>query len=133
MVKIWISKDKEILDKKLIVQELLSTYWAGNRSKEQIEKSLEHSVCFGLYEEKSLIGFARVISDQSTFAYLCDVFIIKDKQRQGHGKNLVEHVLCDPDLQKLNWLLRTKDAHGLYEKYGFSKTLRPDRYMERNS
>ena len=133
MVKIWISKEKENLDKNLIVQELLNTYWAGNRTREQIEKSLEHSICFGLYEEKSLIGFARVISDQSTFAYLCDVFVIEDKQGQGHGKTLVEYILSDPDLLKVNWLLRTKDAHGLYDKYGFSKTLRPERYMERNS
>ena len=104
------------------VERLLKmTYWANRRSAETIEKSMRNSACFGIWsdEEQKLIGFARVISDYATTWYLCDVIIDPAYQHQGLGKQLVSHIASAPDFSGLRGLLLTRDAHGLYSRYGF--------------
>ena len=100
---------------------LKTTYWANKRSLETIEKSMRNSSCYGVYldEEKKLIGFARVISDDATTYYLCDVVIDPAYRGRGFGKALVSHIVSLPEYAGLRGLLLTKDAHGLYEKFGF--------------
>ncbi len=127
-----ISTDKTKLDLEMICTFLSSAYWANQRSRATILKSLENSLCFGLYHHNKQIGMARVITDYATFAYLCDVFVIKDYQGRGIGKFLMQTVLEYPDLTNLRrFMLATKDAHGLYSQVGFTGLNAPDRWMER--
>ena len=100
---------------------LKTTYWANTRSLETIEKSMRNSSCYGVYldEEKKLIGFARVISDDATTYYLCDVIIDPAYRGRGFGKTLVSYIVSLPEYAGLRGLLLTKDAHGLYEQFGF--------------
>ncbi len=104
------------------VERLLKmTYWANHRSTETIERSMRNSSCFGIWsdEEQKLIGFARVISDYATTWYLCDVIIDPGYQHQGLGKELVSYIAELPEFSGLRGLLLTRDAHGLYSRYGF--------------
>ncbi|MBR6187222.1 MAG: GNAT family N-acetyltransferase [Clostridia bacterium] len=112
-----------------IVRLLRNTYWAANRPDETIEKSLRHSSCFGVWAEDAqrLVGFARVISDYATTFYLCDVVIDPEYRRQGLGTALLSHIHALPEFSSLRGLLLTRDAHGLYEKFGY-QTVR-DRAM----
>ena len=100
---------------------LKTTYWANTRSLETIEKSMRNSSCYGVYldEEKKLVGFARVISDDATTYYLCDVVIDAAYRGKGLGKALISHIVSKPEYAGLRGLLLTKDAHGLYEQFGF--------------
>ena len=100
---------------------LKTTYWANKRSLETIEKSMRNSSCYGVYldEGKKLVGFARVISDDATTYYLCDVVIDPAYRGRGFGKALVSHIVSLPEYAGLRGLLLTKDAHGLYEQFGF--------------
>jgi N-acetylglutamate synthase-like GNAT family acetyltransferase len=109
------------MDTDEVVRLLKTTYWAGKRSKEQIRKSMDHSSCYGVYmdDERKLVGFARVISDFATTYYLADVIIDQDYRHRGLGKALVSYIVSLPEYAGLRGLLLTKDAHGLYEKYGF--------------
>ncbi len=108
------------------------SYWAGNRSREQTETAIANSICFGVYDCQLQIGFARVVSDKATFAYLGDVYILDEYRGQGLSKWLMQVIVDHPELQGLRrWVLATKDAHGLYEKYGFHEFVHPDRWMER--
>ena len=111
----------ENINSEEVLRLLKMTYWANNRTMEQIEESMASSFCYGLFlaEEERLVGFARVISDLATTYYLCDVIIDPEYQHQGLGKALVSHIISLPQYRKLRGILLTKDAHGLYEKYGF--------------
>lgn len=102
---------------------LKTTYWANKRSREQVEKSMRNSVCYGirLAEGRKLAGFARVITDRATTYYLCDVVIDDAYRGKGLGKALVSHIVSLPEYAGLRGFLFTRDAHGLYEKYGFEK------------
>ena len=103
-----------------IVRLLRCTYWADQRTVEQIEKSVRNSSCYGVYlEEAGLVGFARVISDYATTYYLCDVVIDPAYRHRGLGTALVSHILSLPEYAGLRGFLVTRDAHGLYEKLGF--------------
>jgi GNAT superfamily N-acetyltransferase len=127
-----ISTDKSKLDLEMICTFLSSAYWANQRNRETVLKSLEHSLCFGLYHFDNQIGMARVITDHATFAYLCDVFVLEEFQGRGLGKFLMQTVLEYPDFTKLRRImLATKDAHGLYQQFGFDGLVDPDRWMER--
>ncbi len=97
------------------------TYWADKRPMEQIEESMRHSACYGIYLNgvEGLVGFARVISDHATTWYLCDVIIDPAYRRRGLGKALISHIVNLPEYSGLRGILMTKDAHGLYEKFGF--------------
>jgi N-acetylglutamate synthase-like GNAT family acetyltransferase len=128
----FISDDDAILDIDSICDFLSRAYWADKRARAVIEKSMKHSLNFGVYDGDKQIGFARVVTDRAVFAYLCDVFI--DENYRGHalGKWLMECILSHPDLQGLKrWCLVTKDAHGLYKQFGFAELNDPSRWMEK--
>ena len=127
-----ISTDKSRLDLTLIHNFLTTSYWAAGIPLEVVRRSIEHSLSFGLYKEDKQIGYARVITDYATFAYLGDVFILEPFRGQGLSKWLMEVVVTHPELQGFRrWILLTKDAHGLYKKVGFTGVATPERYMER--
>lgn len=108
------------IDLNEVVRLLKTTYWANKRSPEQIEKSMKNSSCYGILDDQEkLVGFARVISDYATTWYLCDVVIDPEYQHRGLGKALVSHIVSLPEFSRLRGFLLTRDAHGLYEKYGF--------------
>jgi GNAT superfamily N-acetyltransferase len=111
---------------------LSSAYWANQRTRDTILKSLEHSLCFGLYHHQNQIGLARVVTDYATFTYLCDVFVLEEYRGRGLGKYLMQTVIAHPDLIGIRrFMLATRDAHGLYEQYGFESLSAPERWMER--
>jgi len=117
-----ISTDKSLLSLDTIYDFLVNrSYWAKGRTREQIGRSIENSMCFGVYEDGRQVGFARVVTDYSVMYWLCDVFIDEDYRRRGLGKLLVEFAVNHPELKELNGILATKDAQGLYEKYGFAE------------
>ena len=110
------------------------SYWAQNRTLEQTKTAIENSMCFGIYHRERQIGFARVVSDCATFAYIGDVYILDEFRGRGLSKWLMEVIVTHPDLQNLRrWVLATRDAHGLYEKYDFAPLRFPDRWMERTA
>ncbi len=126
-----ISTDKNKLQPDEIFATLSQSYWAIGRSKETVLKSLENSLCFGVYNQDKQIGLARVISDYATFAYLCDVYIKEEFQGIGLGKWLISTVVGHPQLQGLRrWSLATRDAHGLYRQFGFQEINKPEIWME---
>lgn len=110
------------------------SYWASGIPRATVEKSMQNSLCFGLFHGKTQIGFARVISDYATFAYLADVFVLPKYRGQGLAKWLMECIMAHPELRGLRrWLLVTRDAHGLYQKSGFTPLAHPERLMEIHS
>ena len=126
-----ISTQKARLQSEAIAAFLSRAYWAQGRTREVIERSIEHSLCFGLYAGDRQIGFARVVTDCATFAYLCDVFIDESYRGQGLGKWLMSAVMDHPDLQGLRrWTLATRDAHGLYMQFGWAELRDPEKWME---
>jgi GNAT superfamily N-acetyltransferase len=119
--KYLISTDKSLLSLDTIYDFLVNkAYWAKNRTKEQIEKSIKNSLCFGVYDAGRQVGFARAITDYAVMYWLCDVFVDEEYRGEGIGKFLVEFIVNHPDLKDLGAGLNTNDAHGLYEKYGFA-------------
>lgn len=128
-----ISDDRSRLDFKLIHEFLSSeTYWASGRHAETVNRSIENSHPFGVYKDGEQVGFARVLTDYATFAWIADVFILKEFRGRGLSKWLMEVILAHPDLQGFRrWVLATKDAQELYRKFGFMELKRPERWMER--
>lgn len=127
-----ISTDKSLLDIPLIHDYLSNrSYWAQGRSLPMVRQSIEKSLCFGLYVDGKQAGFARVITDYTVFAWLLDVFMLEAYQGQGLGKRLIQHVRHHPDLQGVRrWMLATRDAHGLYQPFGFAALADPAMFME---
>ena len=126
-----ISTDKRRLDLDAIAGMLSGAYWAKGRPRERTERAIQNSLVFGLYDGARQIGMARVVSDYAVFAYLCDVIIDETYRAQGLGKWLVETVMAHPDLQGLRrWTLATRDAHGLYRRYGWNPLTDPGGWME---
>ena len=126
-----ISTDKNKIDVAYVHRFLSSSYWAENIPLDVVERSIEGSLCFGVYHGEQQIGFARVITDEASFAYLCDVFIDEAYRGKGLSKWLMEAILAYPGLQGLRrFLLATRDAHGLYRQYGFSELTFTDRWMQ---
>ena len=126
-----ISTDPALLDRPLIHAFLSGSYWAGGIPRETVDRSIEGALCFGVYEGASQVGFARVITDRATFAYLADVFVFESHRGRGLAVWLIESIRSHPDLQGLRrWILMTRDAHGLYEKSGFRTIEDPSRCME---
>lgn len=125
-----ISTDKQKLDIAYIHQFLSHSYWAENIPVEIVKRSIEGSLCFGVYEGTKQIGFARVVTDKATFAYLADVFIDEGYRGRGLSKWLVGVIVAYPELQGLrHFLLATRDAHGLYAQLGFKPLAVPERMM----
>ena len=118
------------MDIDLIHSFLSRSYWAEGISKEIVRRSIEGALCFGVFEKEKQIGFARMITDRATFAYLADVFIIEEYRGRGLSKWLMEVILSHPDLQGLRrMMLATRDAHELYKKFGFTTLNNVDRWM----
>lgn len=116
-----ISNNKTLLSLEKIYDLLAQTYWANKRPKAIIEKSIEQSLCYGVYYKDEQIGFARVITDYATTYYICDVIIDEKYRGKGLGKRLVQCIVESEELDGKLGMLLTKDAHGLYEQYGFVK------------
>ncbi len=126
----WVTTDNEKLDFDSIHKWITNSYWANGRTKEAMKKVMDNSLNFGLFHNDKQVGFARVITDYHTFSYLCDVIIDEDYRGRGLGKLLMKEVLEYPPLITMKrWLLFTKDAHGLYEHFGFTKDDMPERTM----
>ena len=126
-----ISTDRGRLDREAIQRFLADSYWARGIPREVVDRSIENALCFGIYEGERQVGFARVVTDYATFAYLADVFVLESHRSRGLSKWLMETILGHPELQGLRrWSLATRDAHGLYARYGFRQPANPDRWME---
>lgn len=129
---ITISKDKNKLDVQFIQNFLKDIYWAAGRTIEEVQRTIDASVCFGIYLDGKQIGFARVITDYVVFAYLMDVFISEEFRGKGYSSLLIENMMNDSELQEVKiWRLATTDAHFLYEKFGFTKLAHPEKMMEK--
>jgi GNAT superfamily N-acetyltransferase len=127
-----ISTDPARIELDVVHGFLAASYWAADIPREVVRRSIEHSLCFGLYHEGRQIGFARVITDRATFAYLGDVFVLEAYRGRGIARWLLEVIQAHPDLQGLRrWVLLTRDAHALYRQAGWTSLAAPDRYMER--
>ena len=126
-----ISTDAKRLDVDVIHGFLVTSYWARGISREMVLRSIRGSLCFGLYDGGRQVGFARVVSDCATFAYLADVFVLESHRGRGLAKWMLECVMAHPDLQGLRvWRLATRDAHDLYRRFGFGPPKRPETHME---
>lgn len=127
-----VSTDPALLDHDAIFAAITRMYWAQGRTREVMERAIANSLCFGLYHGREQIGFARVITDMATFAYLADVYVLEAHRGNGMGKFLIETLTTHPDLAGLRrMLLVTRDAHRLYRQYGFTPLAAPERWMER--
>jgi GNAT superfamily N-acetyltransferase len=130
-VSLVVSTDDGRLDLDVIHGFLERSYWAEGIPRETVARSLRHSLNFGLYEGRQQIGFARVITDRATYAYLADVFVLESHRGYGLATFLMETVMAHPDLQGLRRFgLATRDAHALYRKFGFESLSAPERFME---
>lgn len=129
--QIKISTNKDDIDTALVVREIQNSYWAQDRSEAAILLSIKNSFCLSLFAGTKQVAFLRVVTDYCTFAYLCDVFVVMESRQKGYSQLLLKALFEYPDLKNVKWILRTRDAHTLYEKFGFMKTYRPERYMEK--
>jgi GNAT superfamily N-acetyltransferase len=126
-----ISTDKERLNVEFVHEFLKDSYWASGIPEEIVRRSIENSLVFGLYTEDEQVGFARVVTDYATFAYLADVFVLEAHRGRGLAKWMIEIITSHPRLQGLRrWMLATRDAHELYRRYGFAELERPEIFME---
>ncbi len=127
-----ISTDRSQLDLDLIHELLSTSYWARGRPREVVERSIRNSICFGAYWRGRQVAFARVVTDRAVFAYLADVFVVPDQRGRGVAKALMRAVVDHRELQGLQiFLLRTRDAHRLYEPFGFGALQAPKEMMAR--
>ncbi|MCD6049262.1 MAG: N-acetyltransferase [Verrucomicrobia bacterium] len=128
---ITVSCNKSRLDIAFIHGELSRTYWAQGIPRETLERAIANSLCFGVYRAGKQVGYAAVVTDQATFAWLCDVIIAENERGQGVGKLLIGTIITHPGLQGLRrFMLGTKDAHGLYAQFGFQPMDEPGRFMQ---
>lgn len=128
---VLISDDPVLLDLDVIHGFLSRSYWSPGIPRDLLRRAIEQSLSFGVYDARRQVGFARAITDRATFAYLADVFILDSHQRRSLGKRLMHFIRSHPDLQGLRrWHLVTRDAHGLYGQFGFSRLSDPARHME---
>ncbi|MEX0312895.1 MAG: GNAT family N-acetyltransferase [Allomuricauda sp.] len=127
----YISSDKQQLDIDKVHQAIKASYWGSYRSMEMTKTTIEQSMCFGVYSEKEgQLGFARVLTDHVVFAYIMDVIIFEPYQGMGLGKKLIQHILDQPEINKVHTVaLKTKDAHKLYDAFGFQKVGNSDMWM----
>ena len=128
-----ISTDNQRLDLAIIYDFISNqSYWGRGRRMQTVQRSLDHSLNFGIFKEDRQVGFARVVTDFATFGWIADVFILEEHRGQGLAKWLMESILSHPHLQGFRrWVLATKDAHELYRQFGFHELKRPERWMER--
>ena len=126
-----IATDKDLLDIDVIYHYLdKESYWSQGIPLEKLKTGIENSMCFGIYKDDKQVGFARVITDKATFAYLCDVFVLTDYRGLGLSKWLIQTIKNHPELKRLRrWSLATVDAHGLYSQFGFTPLTNTERWM----
>jgi GNAT superfamily N-acetyltransferase len=131
LAQVEISLDRSRLDRSLVYTFLVNeSYWAKGRSRATVERSIEHSMCFGAYLDGQQVAFARVVTDHAVFAYLMDVFVVPEHRGRGLGKTLLRAIVGHPDLQGLKlFALRTRDAHGFYAQFGFKPQPDPSTMM----
>lgn len=128
-----ISTDPAKIDIEVVHTFLTNCYWAKGIPMATVRRSIEHSLCFGVYKNGQQVGFARVITDYATYAYLGDVFVLKEHRGQGLSRWLMECIVIHPELQGLRrWALLTRDAHDLYRRFGFTDLQNSQRWMERH-
>jgi len=126
-----ISTDPARLDVDAIHAFLTHSYWSPGIPRATVARAIANSLCFGVFWQGQQVGFARMVTDKTTFAYLCDVYVLEAHRGHGVSKQLMEHVMQHPDLQGLRrMMLATRDAHGLYTQFGFTPLSAPDRIME---
>lgn len=126
-----VSEDKSRLDIDAIHQFLSQSYWASGIPKEVVKRAIDHSLCIGIYFGDRQVGFARVITDTATFAYLADVYVLESHRNQGLARMIMDHVEYHPDLRGIRRkMLITRDAHGLYRKYGYTTSANPENILE---
>jgi GNAT superfamily N-acetyltransferase len=129
---ITVSTDKTKLDVLFLHNFLKDIYWAAGRTIDEVQTTIDSSVCFGIYHKEQQIGFARVVTDYVVFAYLMDVFIIEKHRGKGYSTLLIEAVMSEPSLKNIKiWQLATTDAHFLYQKFGFTALGHPEKMMEK--
>jgi N-acetylglutamate synthase-like GNAT family acetyltransferase len=129
-----ITTDREKIDVAAVHNFLKTSYWAENISYDVVQKSITGSLCFGVFYNQQQVGFARVVTDSATFAYLADVFIIEAFRGRGLSCWLMEVILAHPQLQGLRrFLLATRDAHGLYKKFGFTPITQIEPWMQQHN
>lgn len=129
---IEISTDKSKLQFDVIHQFLTNSYWAKGRTVDDVKKTIEHCLCFGVYIKYKQIGFARIATDYTVFAYIMDVFILPEYQGKGYSKQLMKAINEELQLQSCKvWMLKTRDAHGLYKQFGYTELEHPEKVMER--
>jgi predicted acetyltransferase len=130
-----ITDDSSRLDVPFIHNYLANeSYWAKNIPFAIVEKSIANSLCFGLYHKQQQIGFARLVTDKATFAYLADVFIVAKHRGKGLSRQLIAAIHAHPELQTLRrWMLGTRDAHSLYKKFGWTSLAEPNRFMQKHN
>jgi GNAT superfamily N-acetyltransferase len=134
----WANREFEIgtdparIDLSVVHGFLSQSYWSPGVPLEVIRRGIENSICFGVYRGTQQVGFARVVTDRATFAYLADVFVLEPHRGLGLSKWLIECIMAHPDLQRLRrWMLATRDAHELYGRFGFTPLAKPERIMEK--
>ena len=125
------SDNKDLLSLDNVCKLLNKTYWANNRKMEINKKAIENSICIGIYKNNEIIGFSRIVTDYATMYWLADVIIDENHRKNGLGKKLIEIITQMKELDGLFGILATKDAHGLYEKYGFNKV--GEKYMRKDA
>ncbi|HNG92862.1 MAG TPA: GNAT family N-acetyltransferase [Acidobacteriota bacterium] len=128
-----ISDDPARMDVAVVHGYLTRSYWAAGVPLEIVRRSIEHSMVFGLFHGETQIGFARLVTDRTTFAYLADVFVLEAHRGKGLSKWLMEVIVGHPEVQGLRrWMLATRDAHGLYRQFGFTELPQPEVFMQRH-
>lgn len=129
---IEVSDDPSRIDLDAVHAFLSRSYWSPGIARERVARAIAHSMCFGVYDGGAQVGFARVVTDRSSFAYLADVYILESHRGRGLAAQLMAAITGHPELQGLRrWLLATRDAHGLYARFGFGPPAAPERLMER--
>ena len=124
------SDNKNLISIDKVYELLGNTYWANNRKIETTIKAIENSICIGIYFKEAMVGFARIVTDYATMYWLCDVIIDENHRKNGLGKKLIETITELKELEGMFGILATRDAHGLYEKYGFKKV--GEKYMRKD-
>ncbi|MBL7698632.1 MAG: GNAT family N-acetyltransferase [Chitinophagaceae bacterium] len=129
---VYVSTDKNEMDVDFIFDNLKNLYWTINLTRENLAGRILNSICFGVFANGKQVGFARVVTDYFSFAYLADVFVTEKERGKGYSRVLIEYILEYPVLKDIKWLLATRDMHGLYAKFGFTGVGSPDRFMGKN-
>ncbi len=128
----FVTTDPAKIDREMVYGFLVESYWSKGIPRDVFERSLAGALCFSAHEGGGQVGFARVVTDRATFAYLADVFVLPAHRGRGLGKLLMETIVAHTDLQGLRrWVLATRDAHGLYARFGFTPLAQPERFMQR--